>query len=392
MREPSFEDTRVAFAGKTDADLRKAQMLFLALGSPWIVAQGSALATALVKARIPGVASLVRATLYAQFCGGETIALCDRAVTKLGEGGVKSILDYSVEGEESEAGFDATAREILATIEWAPSHALVAFSVFKVKGLARHELLEKRSAGGALSADEQAEWGRVEARVESICARAEALGVPLFIDAEETWVQKAVDELALATMQRHNRARAIVYTTVQMYRRDALGRVEQAVVDAGAGGYHFGVKLVRGAYLEKERARAAERGYPDPMQPDKASTDADYDAAVRACLENLGHVALCAGTHNEASCLALVREMDRRALTPADERVCFSQLYGMSDHISFNLASLGYRVTKYLPYGPVASVLPYLVRRAQENTAIAGQRGRELRLIDQEIERRRREG
>ena len=295
----SFEDTRVAFAGKTDLELRKAQLLFASFGSSWVVQRGSAIASTLLRLRMPGVAPAIRSTVFAQFCGGESITECEATMAYLGRGGVKAILDYSVEGEKTEAGFDATLRETLATVEWAHTHPLIAFAVFKVTGLGRHALLQKRSGGGALSHIEEAEWHQVEQRVAQICERAHDLGVPVFLDAEETWIQGAIDALADDMMVRFNRDKAIVYNTWQIYRRDALARLEAATERAIAGGYHLGAKLVRGAYLEKERRRAAELGYPDPIQPDKAATDADYDRAVRLCVERLDTVALCAGTHNE---------------------------------------------------------------------------------------------
>jgi proline dehydrogenase len=389
--ELTFEDTRVAFAGKTDLELRRAQLLFASIGSRWVVQSGSTVAAALLRMRVPGMAAVIRSTIFAQFCGGESLAGCEGVVAYLGRGGVKAILDYSVEGEKSEAGFDATLGEILSTLEWAHSRPLVAFGVFKVTGLGRHGLLEKRSRGAVLSPDEEAEWSRARGRVEQICERAHALGVRVLLDAEESWIQGAIDALADEMMARFNRERAIVYNTYQLYRRDALATLDAAWQRASAAGFLLGAKLVRGAYLEKERRRAAELGYPDPTQPDKASTDADYDRAIAFCVEHLDRVALCAGTHNESSSMLLVQEMERRGVAPDDARVFFSQLLGMSDNISFNLARAGYNVAKYVPYGPVRSVLPYLVRRAQENTAIAGQGSRELRLIEREQQRRRRD-
>lgn len=385
----SFEETGSAFATRSDAQLRKAYLLFSALNQPLLARIGIPLTSALLRARVPGVQLAIRHTVFEHFCGGETIQECQPAVEALGRHGVKSILDYSVEGEKSEAGFDATTRETLATVEWAAGHPHIPFSVFKVTGVARFGLLEKLNAREPLGQDEQAEWNRVRERVQSICQRAHDLGVRIFIDGEETWIQGVIDELAEQMMVRFNSQRAIVYNTYQMYRTAALPNLRAALERAEAGGYFFGAKLVRGAYMEKERRRASERGYADPIQPSKSRSDEDYDAALLLCLEHLDRMSLCVGTHNEASCMLLVRELARRGIGPGDERVYFSQLYGMSDNISFNLAKAGYNVAKYLPYGPVRAVMPYLIRRAQENSAIAGQGGREVGLIRRELARRR---
>jgi proline dehydrogenase len=385
----SFEGTESAFATKTDAQLRKAYLLFAALNQPLLARIGIPLAPLMLRARVPGVAWMVRRTVFEQFCGGESIRECQPVVEALGRHGVQSILDYSVEGEKSEAGFDATTRETIATIDWAASHPHIPFTVFKVTGLARFALLEKLNAKASLGADEQAEWERVRERVLRICQRAHELGVRIFLDGEETWIQDVIDGLAEEMMVRFNHERTIVYNTYQMYRTASLVNLRKALERARVGGYFFGAKLVRGAYMEKERRRAQELGYADPIQPTKAASDADYDAALLLCLGHLDRTSLCAGTHNEASCMLLVRELAKRGITPNDPRVFFSQLYGMSDTISFNLAKAGYNVAKYLPYGPVRAVLPYLVRRAQENSAIAGQGGREVGLIRRELHRRK---
>jgi len=384
----SFENTDIAFATRSNAQLRKAHLLFSSLSQPLLVRAGIPLSAWMVRVGFPGVSWAVKRTVFEQFCGGESIQECDAVIEALGRHGVQSILDYSVEGEKSEESFEATTRETIATIERAAGHPHIAFSVFKVTGLARFALLEKLGAGEALGADEQAEWGRVRARVLRLCQRAHELSVRIFIDAEETWIQDVIDGLAEEMMALLNRERAIVYNTYQMYRTASLGNLRAALERAKAGGYFLGAKLVRGAYMEKERERAKERGYPDPIQPDKATTDADYDRAMLLCVEHLERVALCAGTHNETSCMLLVQELGKRGIAPNDKRVFFSQLYGMSDNISFNLAKAGYNVAKYLPYGPVRSVLPYLIRRAQENSAIAGQGGREVRLLRNELQRR----
>lgn len=385
----SFDDTRVAFAHKTNAQMQKARLLFASFDLPWLVRAGSAVTLFLLKIGFPFVAWLVRRTIFEQFCGGVSIPDCEAAVESLGRAGVDSILDYSVEGEQSEAGFEETTRETLATLEWGKAHPHAAFGVFKVTGVARFALLEKLSARQPLTAQEEAEWARVRERVTRICERTHALGERTFIDAEESWTQPAVDRIAEEMMARFNRERAVVYNTYQLYRTQSLGNLQAAFERARAGGYFLGAKLVRGAYMEKERKRAKELGYPDPIQPDKAATDADYDGALIFCLEHLERVAFCAGTHNEESCRLLTEEMAKRGIDRGDPRVYISQLYGMSDNISFNLARAGFNVAKYMPYGPVRATMPYLIRRAQENSAIAGQGGRELRLIQSELSRRK---
>ena len=386
----SFEDTQIAFASKDRAYVRKAYLLFASFNLPWLVRVGSLMTLWLLRAHIPLIKWAVKKTVFDHFCAGESISECASAVEELNRSGVKSILDYSVEGEKSEAGFEATAKETLATIDWGLRHSAIAFSVFKTTGVARFGLMEKLQSAAPLTDLEKAEWERAKDRVGRICQRAADVNGRVLIDGEETCIQKVIDALAEEMMARHNRGRVVVYTTYQMYRTASLGNLKVGLSTAQSGGYQLGAKLVRGAYMETERKRARELGYPDPIQPDKAATDADYDAAILFCLDHLDQVALCAGTHNEESCQLLAQELERRGIHPANQRVFFSQLYGMSDNISFNLAKAGFCVAKYLPYGPVRSVMPYLIRRAQENSAIAGQGGREFRLLQRELLRRKR--
>jgi proline dehydrogenase len=334
---------------------------------------------------------VVKASIFEQFCGGETIEESLTTAARLAKSGIGTILDHSVEGQEDEDTLDHTVQEILRTIAVAKQRTDIPFCVFKPTGIARFAMLEKASAGKLVEVD-QAEWARVEARMERICASAHAADVPVLVDAEESWIQPAIDAMVERMMDRFNRDRAIVYNTVQLYRHDRLAYLKAAHQRAVQGGHHYGVKLVRGAYMEKERARATELGYADPIQPDKAASDRDYDAAIRYCVDHLGNMAVVAGTHNEESSLLLAGLMNERGIEHADTRICFSQLLGMSDNISFNLAAAGYRVAKYVPYGPVREVLPYLIRRANENTSARGQTGRELGLILAEMKRRKGKG
>jgi proline dehydrogenase len=303
--------------------------------------------------------------------------------------GVGTILDYGVEGKESEEEFDRAVPEFIKAIKYAAKNKSIPFISMKVTGFARFALLEKVHARVILNEDEIAEWKRIFERIDFICKAACDNGIMVLIDAEESWIQEPVDELADAMMARYNKDKVIVFNTFQMYRHDRLDFLEVSYTKACNKGYLMGAKLVRGAYMEKERNRARDMGYTDPIQPSKQATDRDYDAAVLFCLEHLSHLAVFIGTHNEKSCMDAVRYLDQHKIPATTDRVHFSQLYGMSDNISFNLAHSGYHVAKYLPYGPVTDVIPYLMRRAQENTSVAGQTGRELGLIKKELARRR---
>ena len=307
---------------------------------------------------------------------------------RLAQFGIGTILDYSVEASQTEASFNENQSVISQTIRLAAQDRRIPFCVFKVTALGRFDLLEKKSAGANLTPAESAEWEKVYGRVEALCAEASQSRVRVFIDAEETWIQEAIDGLAYAMMRKFNRAEALIFNTLQMYRVDRLAHLERAYRTCEEEGFYAGFKVVRGAYLEKERERAASRGQASPLHATKVATDRAFDAAIDFILPKLGRLALCAGTHNEASTLRLAADMQKAGIARDDERVYFAQLLGMSDHLSFNLASENYRVAKYVPFGPVAAVFPYLVRRAQENTSVAGQTGRELALLSQERRRR----
>lgn len=386
---PDLGNTRTAFAHKSDRELRRARWLFRIIGTPWLTTLGSALTKVALALHLP-VKGLVKATIFKQFCGGETIKESLVTARGLAKNGVGTILDYSVEGEDDQAAMDATAEEVQRTIAAAKGNPDVPFSVFKPSGVIRAEVLEKVSAGRGLDRDETAAWDRGRRRVERICEAACAAGVPVLVDAEESWMQGAIDALVTEMMQRYNARRALVYNTVQLYRHDRLAFLHGQVAAAQAKGYHVGVKLVRGAYMEKERERAAEKGCPDPIGANKAAVDADYNDALRFCVEHIGRMAVLNGTHNEESTLLLAELMQEAGLERNDPRIHFGQLLGMSDNISFNMAAAGYNVVKYVPYGPVRQVLPYLIRRAKENTSARGQTGRELSLIIAEQRRRAR--
>jgi proline dehydrogenase len=384
----SFNNTEIAFSGKTNKDLNRSYWLFKMVSNSTFVSLGKSMTTFAIKTYLP-IKGLIKATIFKQFCGGETIEECDKTIKELGKFNIGTILDYSVEGKESENDFDACMKETIRTVERAKNDKNIPFCVFKVTGLARFELLEKVSAKMTLSPEEQKEFGKVQLRVSDICKAAYNAGVPIFIDAEESWIQNAIDTLANQMMVLYNTEKAIVYNTYQLYRKDRLGFLKQSYDMAKHGNFFLGAKLVRGAYMEKERARAIAKGYPSPIQDSKENTDRDYDAAVEFCVEHQDRIAICAGTHNELSSMKLADLMQKKNIPAGNKHFYFSQLLGMSDHISYNLANAGYNVAKYVPYGPVREVLPYLIRRAQENTSVKGQTGRELSLIIKEKERRK---
>jgi proline dehydrogenase len=384
----SFADTEIAFRSKSDSALRRSCWIFRAFSHPGLVRAGTGLLGAALVLHLP-VRGMVKRTIFRQFVGGETIGECGPTIEALWRYRIGTILDVAVEGHEGESEFDATATEIERTIDLAQGNPAIPFCVFKMTGVARVALLEKVDAGTALDERERDEWARVRSRVERVCARAHAKGVRIFIDAEESWIQDAIDDLATEMMAKFNRETAIVFNTIQFYRRGRVEFLHESHQRAVSGGYRLGLKLVRGAYMEKERARAAARGIEPCILPDKTTTDASYDAGLTFAVEHLDWIAVVAGTHNEPSTLLLTELMAKHGIARDDARLYFSQLLGMSDHISYNLAAAGYNVCKYVPYGPVRDVVPYLTRRAEENTSIRGQAGRELRLVLEERRRRR---
>jgi len=383
----SFDNTEIAFSGKTKNDLNRSYWLFKLVSNPAFVNIGKGLTNFAIKAHLP-IKGLIKATIFKQFCGGETISECNTKVNELAQFNIGTILDYSVEGAESEAAFDSCEKETIATINRAKGDKNIPFSVFKVTGLGRLDLLEKESSDNILTGNESLEFERIFKRVNNICKTAAEADVPIFIDAEESWIQPAIDKLANAMMEKYNKNKCIVYNTYQLYRKDRLEYLMKSFTNAETDNYYLGAKLVRGAYMEKERERANEKKYPSPIQDSKADTDKDYDAALKFCIAHPERVSFCAGTHNEKSSMFLTELMKEKGMDNNDKRIYFSQLLGMSDHISYNLANAGYNVAKYVPYGPVEEVLPYLIRRAQENTSVKGQTGRELSLIIKEKERR----
>jgi len=363
-------------------------VIFATLNSNTAVKLGIKMTNLAFKYRFP-VKGLLKKTMFGHFCGGESIEDSQRTVDGLAEYRIGSILDYSVEGEGDEASFDHTKNEILRTIEKAAGSANMPFSVFKVSGLGDYRIMTKIQEGKELTKEESVAFEKLQGRFDALCKAAHDANVRMLVDAEESWFQNVIDKMAYEAMEKYNKEKAIVYNTYQMYRHDMLRNLKDAHHEAVAKQYYLGAKLVRGAYMEKERERAKERGYPSPIQPTKKASDDDYNAALQFCVNNKQRVYLVSGSHNELSNTILTELMSLHGLKPDDDRVYFAQLFGMSDNISFNLSNAGYNVVKYVPYGPVKAVIPYLARRAEENTSIAGQSSREFDLIRKEIARRK---
>ncbi len=383
----TFEDTAIAFFYKTTAELKKANFIFTLVNNPWVSTVAVSLVKTALKIGLP-INWLIRKTVFDHFCGGVDINDTAATITKLSQFSVGAILDYSVEGENSESGFEQTKLEIIRTIEKAKSANDIPFCVFKVTGIGDVNLLERIQRRASLTLDEQEAYKRVINRVDEICKRAYAVGVPILIDAEESWIQSTIDELAYAMIFKYNKEKANVYNTYQLYCKASLENLNHAIQEATNKGHYLGAKLVRGAYMEKERDRAEQNGYKSPIYKDKKGTDTAFNDALKICVENIDRVSVMCGSHNEYSNRLLVELMTKHAIPCNSNHVWFAQLFGMSDNISFNLAKQQFNVVKYLPYGPVKSVMPYLIRRAEENTSVAGQSSRELTLIRKELKRR----
>lgn len=384
-----FEDTGVAFSYKSNAELQKANLIFSMVNHRWLSALAVGAVRFALKIHLP-VEGMIKKTAFDHFCGGVSIDNCDDEIKTLTKYGVGTILDYSVEGEVSEQGFDQVMEETLRTLDKANGNPSgIPFCVFKVTGLADMALLEKVQTKVSLTPSEEKAFVRVRERVERISERAHTYKIPLLIDAEETWIQHTIDSLAYEMMEKFNKEKAIIFNTYQLYRTASLQNLKDAFQDAFRKQYFLGAKLVRGAYMEKERKRAEDTGFTSPIHPDQESTDKSFNQALAFSVDNIARIAFMCGSHNEYSNRYLTELMAQRGLKPNDERIWFAQLYGMSDNISFNLAKAGYRVAKYVPYGPVRSVMPYLFRRAAENTSVAGQSSRELILIRKELRRRK---
>ncbi len=384
----SFANTSIAFSYKSDKELKKSYLLFSSINNPVLSKLGANIVKIALKVKIP-IKGIIRNTVFQQFCGGESIDQCDATIRKLADYNIKTILDYAAEGDSGANNYDHAVAEILKTVHKAADNKNIPFSVFKPTGLASKELLEKIQLGQELNQNEKAELVAIRKRFDTIAKSCFESGVQLYIDSEDSFYQDPIDTLVYESMEKYNQEKVVVFNTYQMYRVGMLENLMTANETGKKKGYHVGAKLVRGAYMEKERERAEEMGYPDPIMPDKAGTDRQYDDALRYCIENIDNMELCSGSHNENSNYLLTELMEQYHIPKDDRRIYFAQLFGMSDHISFNLANAGYNVVKYVPYGPIETVMPYLFRRAEENTSIAGQSSRELELITRELKRRR---
>ncbi|MEP6583335.1 MAG: proline dehydrogenase family protein [Ginsengibacter sp.] len=396
----SFENTAAAFEYKSDKELKKAKFLFESMAIDWLVKLGTKLTPWIIKTGLP-VKGIIRKTIFSQFVGGETLAETSKVVDKLSQFNVKVILDYGVEGKEGEENFERAADNFIKVIEYAASQPNIPFISVKLTAFARFELLQKLDAAanyndtingivatGSITKEEKSEWEKVESRLEKICEAARLSNTGVLIDAEETWIQNPVDALTVKMMKKFNVQKAIVYNTIQLYRHDRLRFLKNSFDASVSNHFIAAFKLVRGAYMEKERKRASELKYLSPIQSDKQKTDDDYNAALTFCIERLNDLYVIVATHNESSNLYAVEIMEKKQLSLNHPHIHFSQLYGMSDNITFNLAKAGCFVSKYLPFGPINDVIPYLMRRAQENSSVSGQTGRELSLIKKEMERR----
>ncbi len=386
--EKIFNNTEVAFSLKSDTELDRAYFLFKMIDNQPLVRIGTAVTNFAIKAHLP-VEGLIRATVFDHFCGGINEKDCIPVVDKMFSKGVSSVLDYSVEGKEDEAHFDQALQTILTIINFATNNEAIPFVVFKPTGFGSINLFEKKGALNELTKNEILEWERIENRFDLVCKTASQNNIALLIDAEESWMQDAADELVVKMMQRYNQQKIIVFNTLQMYRHDRLDYLKKLHQKAQSEGFYIGMKIVRGAYMEKENNRAVQQGKPSPICENKEATDANFDAAIAFMVQNIDRMAIFAGTHNEESSYFLMDLMQKNNISAADNRVWFGQLYGMSDNISYNLAKKGYNVAKYLPFGPVRDVMPYLIRRAEENTSVAGQTSRELNLLKTERNRRK---
>ena len=382
-----FDNTEVAFSLKTDTELERAYFLFKMISIEPLVKIGTIATNFALKVNMP-VEGLIRSTVFDHFCGGVNEEDCLYVIDKMYNKGVSSVLDYSVEGKENEQEFDSARDKVLKIIDFAKEIDAIPIAVFKPTGFGRFYLYEKITKGDKLDEKEQAEWDRVVDRFNAVCQKAKENDVAVLIDGEESWMQDAADTLVTQMMQKYNSEKPIVYNTLQMYRHDRLAFLKSEHDKAKVGKYFLGYKLVRGAYMEKENERAEDKGYKSPICASKALTDENFNQGLKYMIDNLDCMSLFAGTHNEDSSYLLISLMNEKGLLNNDPRIWFGQLYGMSDHISFNLANKGYNVAKYIPFGPVKDVMPYLIRRAEENTSVAGQTGRELALITREKKRR----
>ena len=383
-----FSDTKIAFELKSDKQLKKAGWLFRLMNKQWLVELGSSLGLAAINLRLPFVEDLVKHTIFEQFCGGTTLLESTKTIDQLFNKKVLTVLDYGAEAKEKEADFNHTMKEAIRAIEFAERTEAVPVISAKITGMARFGLLESVQKGEPFTKETRAEYKIVLKRLDAICHVAAQRKAGVFFDAEESWIQDSIDHLVTVMMRRYNRDRVVVYNTFQLYRKDKLQFLFDSYNLAKQGGYLLGAKLVRGAYLDKENDRAVEMGYASPIQENKAATDDAFDTAIRFCVDHYEDLASCNASHNQKSILLQAQLIHKKSIIKNHAHLNFCQLYGMSDHLTFNLSKEGFNVAKYMPYGPVKEVIPYLIRRAEENSAVTGDMGREYELVVNELKRR----
>lgn len=386
---PDFTNTGIAFAHKTDLELKKAAVLFSLMNKPFVTKIGTNLTLAFMKIKFPLTKTIIRKTIFEQFCGGESLMDCQEAIDKLNANGAQTILDYGAESKSSPEELDHVMAETIRALELAASNNSVPVISTKITGLVDNDILIKLDARESLTEQEEEEYEALDNRLDEIFKKAANLGVGVFVDAEESWMQEAIDALVVKYMAKYNKEKAIVYNTYQLYRHDKLAQLKADHKKAVDGGYFFGAKLVRGAYMEKERERAEDNGYKSPIHKDKAAVDKDFNEGLIYCIENYTTIASCCASHNAESNMLQAKMIAELGLEKNHPHLNFCQLYGMGDNLSFNIAALGYNVAKYVPYGPVDDVIPYLIRRANENTSMTGEMSRELKLINSELKRRK---
>jgi proline dehydrogenase len=386
--QPDFSNTEIAFSNKSDKELRKTAWLFGLMNNHSLVRIFSKFGLFAIRFRLPFTEMVVRNTIFPQFCGGETLLDCQNVIDRLYEFDTLTVLDYGAEGKTDEDDLDEAMEETLRAIEMAASNNSVPVVSTKITGLVDNSILEKMHAGDTLTDGEKRKFQHLSERVDEICARASELGICIFVDAEESWMQDPIDELVLQMMEKYNRERAVVYNTYQLYLVSKLDHLKRDHARCLQKGVIFGAKMVRGAYMDKERERAKEKGYPSPIQPDKLSTDRDYDLALTYCIDNYTTIASCCASHNAESNLLQARLVHDKDIEHNHPHINFCQLYGMSDNLTFNLANAGYNAAKYVVYGPIKEVIPYLIRRTEENTSVTGEMSRELALVNKEMKRR----
>lgn len=384
----NFDDTAIAFERKNNRDLKETAWLFGMMNRPWLVNLGSKMTLLALQLHLP-IQGIIKRTIFKQFCGGTSLDECQTAIQQLAQYQTKTVLDYGVEAKENEADFQATVQENIKAIRFAGKNGNVPIVSVKVTGFTRFALLEKVTSRQPLNAAEQTEWEQVTQRLDSICMEAADHHVAIFVDAEESWIQDAIDDLAMLMMERYNKQKPVIYNTFQLYRHDRLAYLKASFAIAQEKNFILGAKMVRGAYMEKERERAQQMGYPSPIQPNKEATDRDYNAAVQFCIDNYERIAACVASHNQYSTQLQADAIVRLGLPTNHPHLTFCQLYGMGDNLTFNLAKAGFYVSKYMPYGAVKDVVPYLIRRAQENSSVNGDVSRELKMVRSELARRK---